>query len=254
VGPITRTVRDAALVLGVISGFDARDPSSVAEPTPDFTAACEEPVKGMRIAWSPTLGYAEPTNEVVAITTEAVRAFEDLGCEVVHVDEIMEDPFDMWVAEFYAGVGTKLKEPLTRNSDIIDPTLVDMLASALDQTIDEYYRMVFARYEFREQMRKFFTDFDILLTPTLPVTAFDADLQQPPELPGKNIVDWIAYTYPMNLCGLPSASMPCGFTAGGLPVGLQLTGRVNRETDIFRAASAFEAARPWANNKPAMVN
>lgn len=254
VGPITRTVRDAALVLGVISGFDARDPSSVAEPTPDFSAACEEPVKGMRIAWSPTLGYAEPTDEVAAIATEAVQVFEDLGCEVAHVDEVMKDTFDMWIAEFYAGVGTKLKEPLTHNSDIIDPTLVDMLASALDQTIDEYYRTVFARYEFREHMRKFFNDFDILLTPTLPVAAFDADLLQPPNLPEKSIVNWISYTYPMNLCGLPSASIPCGFTGDGLPIGLQLTGRVNSETDIFRAASVLETARPWGNNKPTLIN
>ena len=176
------------------------------------------------------------------------------GCEVTFVEEIMEDPFDMWIAEFYAGVGTKLKEPLANNRDIIDPTLVDMLASALDQTIDEYYRSVFARYEFREQMRKFFDDFDLLLTPTLPVPAFDADLQKPPELPEKNIVNWISYTYPMNLCGLPSASLPCGLTRDGLPVGLQLTGRLNRETDIFRAASAFEVVRPWINNKPAMFN
>ena len=250
VGPITRSVRDAALVLGVIAGFDARDPASVAEPVPDFLAACDMPVRGLRIAWSPTLGYASPSNEVEIITAAAVKVFEDLGCEVELVESVMDDPFDLWLAEFYAGVGTKLKEPLASNRDIIDPSLVDMLASALDQGIDEYYGKVFARYEFREKMREFFNEYDLLATATLPVTAFDATLQQPPDLADRNQVNWISYTYPMNLCGLPSASVPCGFTDGGLPVGLQLTSRTNRETDIFRAAAAFEAARPWGDVRP----
>jgi Asp-tRNA(Asn)/Glu-tRNA(Gln) amidotransferase A subunit family amidase len=252
VGPLTRTVRDAALVLQVIAGFDARDPASVAEPAPDFLAACERPPKGMRIAWSPTLGYAEPTREVEAAASEAVKVFEGLGCDVELVADVMPDPFDLWIAEFYAGVGTKLKEPLANNREIIDPDLVDMLASALDQTIDEYYEKVFARYELRERMRKFLNEFDLLITPTLPVAAFDATEQQPPELPHKNAVNWTSYTYPMNLCGLPSASMPCGFTSEGLPVGLQITSRVNRETDIFQAAAAFEAARPWGDRRPGL--
>ena len=250
VGPITRTVRDAALVLEVMAGFDARDPASLAEPVPDFLAACERPVTGMRIAWSPTLGYAEPTSEVESRVSEAVKVFEDLGCEVELVDQVMEDPFDLWLAEFYAGVGTKLKEPLANDRQIIDPNLVDMLAGALDQKIDEYYRRIFARYELREKMRRFFNKYDLLVTPTLPVAAFDATLQMPPGLPARNSVNWTSYTYPMNLCGLPSASVPCGFTGDGLPIGLQLTSRANRETDIFQAAAGFEAARPWGDLRP----
>lgn len=250
VGPLTRTVRDAALVLQVIAGFDARDPASVAEPVPDFLGACEQPVKGMRIAWSPTLGYAEPTGKVGAAVSDAVKVFEELGCDVDLVDGVFDDPFDLWLAEFYAGVGTRLKGPLFSNRDIIDPNLVDMLSGALDQTIDEYYEKVFARYEFREKVRVFMSGYDLLVSPTLPVTAFKAGLQMPPELPDKNPVDWVSYTYPANLCGLPAASVPCGFSDDGLPIGMQLVSRVNRETDIFRAAAAFEAARPWDEKRP----
>ncbi len=250
VGPITRTVRDAALVLGTVAGFDARDPASMTEHAPDFLAACEHPVTGMRIAWSPTLGYAEPTSEVESAASEAVKVFEELGCEVEFVDQVMEDPFDLWLAEFYAGVGTKLKEPLENNRQIIDPNLVDMLAGALDQKIDEYYRTIFARYELREKMRKFFNEYDLLITPTLPVAAFDATLEMPPRVPTRNSINWTSYTYPPNLCGLPSASLPCGFTGDGLPIGLQLTSRANREIDIFRAAAAFEMARPWGDLRP----
>jgi len=250
VGPLTRTVRDAALVLQVISGFDARDPASVAEPVPDFLGACEQPVKGMRIAWSPTLGYAEPTGEVESAVSEAVKVFETLGCDVDLVTYVFDDPFDLWLAEFYAGVGTKLKQPLSSNRDIIDPNLVDMLSSALEQTIDEYYEKVFARYEFRERVRELMSTYDLLVSPTLPVTAFEAGLQMPPELPNKNPVNWVSYTYPVNLCGLPAASVPCGFSNDDLPIGMQLVSRVNRETDIFRAAAAFEAARPWSERRP----
>jgi Asp-tRNA(Asn)/Glu-tRNA(Gln) amidotransferase A subunit family amidase len=92
--------------------------------------------------------------------------------------------------------------------------------------------------------------YDLLVSPTLPVTAFEAGLQMPPELPNKNPVNWVSYTYPVNLCGLPAASVPCGFSSDGLPIGMQLVSRVNRETDIFRAAAAFEAARPWGERRP----
>ena len=90
VGPMARTVRDAALLLTAVAGFDRRDPFAVSGPVPDFLAACDEPVKGMRVAWSPTLGYADPASEVVGLCERAVRTLEDLGCEVELVDTVME--------------------------------------------------------------------------------------------------------------------------------------------------------------------
>jgi aspartyl-tRNA(Asn)/glutamyl-tRNA(Gln) amidotransferase subunit A len=250
VGPMARTVRDAALLLAAISGFDARDPASVAADVPDYLGACERSPKGLRIAWSPTLGYARPTPEVREIAGEAARVFEQLGCTVELIEKVFDDPIELWMAEFYAGVGTRLKKPLAEQRDIIDPAVVGVLQHALDQTIDAYYGRVFARYELREQVRQFFERFDLLLTPTTPTPAFDVGRDVPIELDGENIVAWVAYTYPVNLCGLPAASIPCGFTRGGLPVGLQVVSKTLRETDIFSAAAAFEAARPWADRKP----
>lgn len=250
VGPMARSVRDAALLLTAISGFDPRDPASVAAEVPDYLAACERHPKGLRIAWSPTLGYARPSGDVTRISEEAAGVFEDLGCHVEQVDRIFDDPIDLWMAEFYAGVGTRLKKTLAEQRELIDPAVAGVLERALDQTIDEYYGRVFARYEFREKVRQFFERYDLLLTPTTPVTAFDLGCDIPPELSGANIVSWVAYTYPFNLCGLPAASIPCGFTPSGLPVGLHLVGKALREVDIFSAAAAFEAARPWASEKP----
>ncbi|MDQ3794443.1 MAG: amidase family protein [Actinomycetota bacterium] len=250
VAPMARSVRDAALLLDVISGFDARDPASISGPGPDYLAACDAPVDGMRVAWSPTLGYARPNQEVLEIAEGAVRAFEDFGCSVELVEEVMEDPVDMWNAEFYAGAGTSLKGALRNSRDLLDPAVADILEDALRGTVEEYYTKVFARYELREKVRRFFESYDLLLTPTLPVPPFEGGVNVPPELPDRSIVSWVYYTYPLNLTGNPAASIPCGFTDDHLPVGLQMVTGTNRETDLLRAAAAFEATRPWAHVVP----
>jgi Asp-tRNA(Asn)/Glu-tRNA(Gln) amidotransferase A subunit family amidase len=252
VAPMARSVRDAALLLGVVSGFDARDPASISGPVPSYLAACDAPVEGMRVAWSPTLGYARPVSEVLEITEGAVRAFEDAGCSVELVEEVMEDPEDLWNAEFYAGAGTRLKDALRNSPELLDPAVVEILQGALQGTVEEYYSKVFARYELREKVRRFFESYDLLLTPTLPVPPFGAGVDVPPELPGRSIVSWVYYTYPFNLTGNPAASIPCGFTGDGLPVGLQMVVGTNRETDLLRAAAAFETARPWAQILPGL--
>lgn len=250
VGPMARTVRDAALLLTAISGFDARDSASVSAEVPDYLAACDRSPKGLRIAWSPTLGYAKPNSEVATLAEAGARVFEQLGCSIELVEHVFDDPIDLWMAEFYAGVGTRLQNTLREKREIIDPPVANVLEKALDQRIEEYYGRVFARYDFREKVRQFFEKFDLLMTPTTPVAAFELGLDIPPELDGANIVSWVAYTYPVNLCGLPAASVPCGFTQKGLPVGLHIVGRALAETDILCAAAAFEVARPWADKKP----
>ena len=251
VGPLARTVRDGALLLRAIAGHDSRDPFGVAQPVPDFLGACERSVEGMRLAWSPTLGYAQPTAEVVGIVEDAVKVFEDLGCTVDLVERVMDDdPLPLWMAEFYAGVGTRLKDVLANSPDLLDPAVAEVLSGALDQELGDYYARVFQRYDFREKMRAFFEDYDLLLTPTLPVPAFDVKCDAPPELPDRNIVSWVYYTYPFNLTGQPAASVPAGWTRDGLPVGMQMVSRILHEEDIFRAAAAFEVARPWAGRRP----
>ena len=121
---------------------------------------------------------------------------------------------------------------------------------ALGQDMGEYYVKVFQRYDLRNTVYEFFRDYDLLLTPTLPVTAFNAGEDYAPGRgSAENVIGWITYTYPFNLTGLPAASVPCGFV-DDLPVGLQIVGRHLGEADIFRAAAAFEEARPWSDRKP----
>jgi len=250
VGPMARTVRDAALLLAAVSGYDARDPASVAAEVPDYLGACDQPTKGLRVAWSPTLGYARPIAEVAEIAGRAAATFEQLGCTVEQVDKVFDDPIELWMAEFYAGVGTRLRKPLAEHRDLLDTAVAEVLDQALDQSLDQYYARVFERYEFRDTVRRFFDRFDLLMTPTTPTPAFDVGRNLPVEFDGESIVGWVAYTYPVNLCGLPAASVPCGFTRAGLPVGLQIVSKALHETDILRAAAAFEAAHPWSRSKP----
>jgi aspartyl-tRNA(Asn)/glutamyl-tRNA(Gln) amidotransferase subunit A len=251
VGVLARTVRDAALLLGVVSGFDARDPGSVSETVPDFLAACDRPASGLRLSWSPTLGYADPDPEVVAVCERAVRALEGAGCRVEQRDDVIgADPLDLWMTEFYAGAGTRLRRALREQRELLDPAIAATMDRALGLTLDQYYANVFARYDFRERVRQTFTGFDLLATPTVPVPAFAVGLDVPPQLPHRSVESWQYYTYPFNLTGQPAASVPAGFTAEGLPVGLQLVARTNREVDLFAAMAALEAVRPWAHRRP----
>lgn len=254
VGPLARTVMDAALLLTEISGHDRRDPFAVAGPIPDYIGACSAPIKGMKIAWSKTLGYARPDPEIVEITERAARRFEELGCVVIEVDKVLEsDPVDLWMSEFYAGVGVRLKKTLAEQRDLLDPAVADVLKDALSQTSEEYYTKVFRRYDLREKLRQFFEEYDLLLSPATPCAAFDVGLNMPPNLTDRNIVSWVYYTYPFNLTGQPAASIPAGFTSKGLPVGLQMVAKINSEEDIFRAAAAYERACPWVDRYPRVV-
>ncbi len=256
VGPLARTVRDAALLLKVVSGHDRRDPFSVAAAVPDYLGACDLPIRGMRLAWAPSLGVGKPEHEVRAACEAAVTALRGMGCEVVVWDELAgADPIDLWMAEFYAGVGTRLKKTMLESREMLDPAVAHMLAPALDQRLEDYYAKVFQRYDFRERVRARFETIDLLLTPTTPCTAFDADADSPDGTTGNtgntgNIIEWMSYTYPFNLTGQPAASVPAGFSAAGMPIGLQMVAKINHETDIFRAAAALEMARPWAHIQP----
>jgi Asp-tRNA(Asn)/Glu-tRNA(Gln) amidotransferase A subunit family amidase len=243
VGPLARNAEDAAIVLSVISGYDTRDPFTVKGAHPDFIGAVKS-YRKLRAAWSPTLGYGRNEPEVTRITEQAIKHMATLGVEIDLVEDVMDDPIDMWTAEFYAGVGTRLRDIITGKPELLDPSVLEVLKKALQQDMQTYYESVFERYAFREKMRKFFEEYDLLLTPTLPVAGFGAGLDVPPGFEDKNIVSWATYTYPFNLTGQPAASLPVGFTSQGLPVGLQLVASAFDEKSIFSLAGAYETIFP----------
>jgi aspartyl-tRNA(Asn)/glutamyl-tRNA(Gln) amidotransferase subunit A len=196
-----------------------------------------------------TLGYARPDRDVAAIVATAARAFEDLGCAVDQVDNVFErDPADLWTAEFYAGVGTRLRSFVETHRDLLDPAVAEVLDAALSQDMRSYYEKVFERYAFRDKVRAFFETYDLLLSPVLPITSLDTGKNIPDHLQDRNLVSWVYYTYPFNLTGQPAATVCAGIAGDGMPVGLQIVGRALGEYDLVRAAAAFERTKPTGYN------
>lgn len=249
VGPIARNVEDAALMFTAIAGHDPRDPTSIAGPGPDLLSACKASPADLRVAWSPTLGYARPDPEVVQICADAAKTLEELGCNVEEVDSVFdEDPAALWTAEFYAGVGTRLRDIIENRGDILDPAVKDILRPALDQELKDYYSKVFARFALRDKIVSFFETYDILLSPVLPVTSLDAGKNIPDHLTDRNLVSWVFYTYPFNLTGNPAATVCAGVAKDGMPVGLQVVGRGMNEYDVVRIIASFERSQPQGHN------
>jgi aspartyl-tRNA(Asn)/glutamyl-tRNA(Gln) amidotransferase subunit A len=260
VGPLARTMQDAALLFMAIAGYDVRDPFAVAGPVPDLLAACDAGTKGKagakgpRIAYSRTLGFAKPDEDVLRVVDRAARQFFTLGYEVDHFEFVFDrDPVEIWSAEFYAGIGTRLRPFLEKQRELLDPAVAEILEAALRQDLRTYYATVFERYALREKMRAFFERYDLLLSPVLPVSSLEAGKNVPDHLRSRNLVSWVYYTYPFNLTGQPAATVCAGLTPDGTPVGLQLVGRPHAEADVVRAAAAYERSQPKGYNVRAFL-
>ncbi|MBT3307025.1 MAG: amidase, partial [Alphaproteobacteria bacterium] len=252
IGPLARRVRDAALMMSVASGFDERDPFSIAALKPDYLAACERRPKGLRVAYSPTLGYARPDPQVTEKAEAALSRLEAAGCEIDVVEHVFDDPVEIWKAEFYGGVGTRLKTAMETRRDDLDPAVAKALEGVYSQPMTDYYEQVFERFQFRDKVRAFFETYDILATPALPVAAFDVDQNVPPGHEDRDAVSWAYYSYPFNLTGQPAVSINAGFNDDGLPVGLQLVGRPFAEETLFSLAAAFEEYDPEPDRRPSL--
>lgn len=255
VGPLTRTVRDAALVLDVIAGADDRDRESLpGAPGSSYLAACDADIKGLHVAWTPDLGYAPVDPAVRAICENAAAEFETLGCHVEVVSPGWanpEEPFGTLVAaHFHAAFGERLGEV----TPLMDPTLVRLIERGAAVSARDYVRArEFVEVYWRE-VQAFLERFDLLLMPTVAVPPFAAEGRPPREVGGEpvGVLGWMPFTYPFNLTGQPAASLPAGWTEHGLPVGLQLVGRRHAEHTVLAASAAFEAARPWGGRRPAV--
>ncbi|MBM4462358.1 MAG: amidase [Chloroflexi bacterium] len=251
IGPIARTVKDAALTLSAIAGFDRRDPTSLREPPPDFVGALEGNVRGLRMAFCPNLGGATVDAEVKEIVESAAMAFETFGCSVDEVTSPIDDPFiatPIVLADQYAWSGHLLDE----HSGELTPEVRQILESA--RTIPGYVcsRALRKLERFRMEMADFFERYDLLLTPTNPVPAFL--LRQRPEKindqPVNPVWNSACLTTPFNLTGAPAATVPCGFSSEGLPMGLQIAAGWGQDEVVIKASAAFERVRPWANKTP----
>jgi aspartyl-tRNA(Asn)/glutamyl-tRNA(Gln) amidotransferase subunit A len=243
-GPIARTVGDAALMLNVLSAPDHRDSYALPPEDTDYRDGIEDGVRGWRIAYSPTLGYANVNPEIADAVTKAVRQFETLGAIVEEVDAIFPSPREALFTLWAAGAAKLLAGYSADQRALVDPGLVATAAEGERISAVEYLGAELVRTSLGQEMAAFHQKYDLLLTPMLPIPALPVgqDLNDPAT--EGHWIDWSPFSYPFNMTRQPAASIPCGLTRGGLPIGLQIVGPLYADTRVFRAARAFETAQP----------
>ena len=245
-GPMTRSVTDAALMLNVLARPDPRDWLALPYDARDYTAGLEDGVTGLKVAFSPTLGFAEVDPEVAGLVEAAARTFAELGCTVDVVDPEIGNPREIFRLHWYAGAANLLRRFSDEQRGMIDPGLRAIAEEGRRIPLIDYLAATDARAALGQRMRLFHEHYDLLLTPTLPITAFTAGQEMPDGHPGSRWFDWAPFSNPFNLTQQPAASVPCGVTSEGLPVGLQIVGPMHADALVLRASRAFERARPWS--------
>lgn len=250
-GPMARSVRDIALLLDVLSEPDARDATALPPPVERFAGeALEGGVRGLRVALSPDLGHARVDSQVALAVAAAAQAFAELGAHVDEVEAPFTDPRTVFDTLWSAGAARGVADLGDPPADLLDRGLVATVAVGRSVELLDYLAAVGARERLAHAMSLFHGEWDLLLTPTLPMAAFAAGGEVPSGsgLPGWP--SWTPFTYPFNLTQQPAATVPCGFTADGLPIGVQIVGPRHADAAVLRAARAYEAAQPQPTVAP----
>lgn len=255
-GAMARDVRDTALLFSAMCGPDARDPLSLPSSGEDWVAACAGELPPLRVAWSADLGFAAVDRRVAAVAGTAARAFGELGCTVSEASPDLAplDPELLFIALF-GPQQVRLRDAyLAGWGARMDPYLVRLLQRPIDESAAAWERANERRRALWLAVSRFFTEYDLLLTPTVAVPPFAAD---PPAMPTaiegralRSALAWYPFTHPFNMACCPAIAVPAGWTDDGLPVGLQIVAPRLGEWRLLEAAAAYERVRPWAGRHP----
>jgi aspartyl-tRNA(Asn)/glutamyl-tRNA(Gln) amidotransferase subunit A len=252
IGPMTRTVKDAALMMNVIAQPDNRDWHALPFDNADYVKGLKGSLNGFKIAFSPSLGYVDVDPEIAHLVREAVRTLTELGAQVEEVDPGFDDPVKCFRDIWWGGARFALGSLSPEKKALLEPALADVVEQATALTFADVYEANRQRGLLGSHMRQFMSKYDALITPTLPVTAFDAGRLEPGSADAKGKwVNWTPFTYPFNLTQQPAASVPCGFTAQGLSAGLHIVGRMYQDQTVLRIAHAYEKATGFAKRHAA---
>ncbi len=249
-GPISRTVGDAALMLNVIAQPDVRDWYQSPPRDIDYRAGLDAGVRGLRIAYSRTLGYARVDAEVAEKVEQGARLFESLGARVEEVDLALDDPIAIMQPLWAVALALAIEPMDVTKRALLDPPLLALAETGFGIDALAYRKLERAREAFARRMCLLHQNYDLLLTPQLAVAAFEAGHEVPPGSDRRRWWEWSPFTYPFNLSQQPAAAVPCGFTRAGLPVALQLVGNKFADALVLRAARAFEVAQPFVLPRP----
>jgi len=240
-GPMTRTVTDAALMLNVLSLPDARDWHALPHDARDYRIGMDDGVKGLRIAYSADLGYAKVDPEIARIVKQAVATFTDLGAHVEARDPGFEDCGPLFAAHWFPGAAYVVRSIHPNKRKLMDKGLLETARQGEKYTTAQYLAAIQKRGTLGVLMNRFHESWDLLVTPTLPLAAFEAGKEMAGIMKEKRWTDWTPFSYPFNLTQQPAATVPCGLTKKGLPVGLHIVGPRYADALVLRAARAFES-------------
>jgi aspartyl-tRNA(Asn)/glutamyl-tRNA(Gln) amidotransferase subunit A len=244
-GPIARTVHDAALMLTVISQPDPRDFYAAPPLGIDYREGLDEGIRGMRIAYSRTLGYAKVDPEVIRLVDAAVRTLGELGAHAEEVDVGLADPIDTMQPLWSVALAMALQPLTPEQRKLVDPPLLDLAEPGFHMTALEYRAAERKRESLGRKLNLLHQQYDLLVTPQLATTAFRVNHEVPPGNDMTRWWQWSPFTYPFNLTQQPAATVPCGFASNGLPVAMQVVGAKFADAKVLRAARAYEQAYPF---------
>lgn len=252
-GPMTNDVRDAALLLQAIAGPHPEDPQQfVRSKPPDFNEAIGAGVKGLRIGYSPDLGYGAIDPHVAEQVQRGLRALESNGAHVEDAGITLGYEYaDRFWSIFGANASVQYGHLLDDSPELLTDGVRDVLTRGKAISGHEYASALRAVNELRMKIDALFERFDLIVTPTTSVTAFEPG-NRPTEVAGievESAYGIFPFTYIFNMTGHPAASVPCGFVEG-LPVGMQIAGRTGDECSVLRASAALEEALPWRTTQP----
>jgi aspartyl-tRNA(Asn)/glutamyl-tRNA(Gln) amidotransferase subunit A len=245
---LTRTVRDAARYLDVVSGPHPDDLDSLDAPAGGFERELDDLPPVRRIGLSLDLGYASVEDEVKDLVATAARSIADeAGAELTSVPPLFQDPFPTWAVIASAGDAALHATWTDEQREMAERGYIAFGAQGYALTAVQYADALQERHQLNRRINGFFADFDLLLTPAAPTTAWPAKGPTPQSIGGKaaSPAAAVAFTYPFNITGHPAASVPAGLAANGLPVGLQVVGPRFRDSLVLQAAAAFEKAVGW---------
>ena len=268
-GPLVRYVKDAALMLDALVGADDIDRYSLPKPNYSFYDALEDTPKNLKIGYTIDLGNLEIIHsEVEKSVLNAVKKFEELDWLVEKSNinllspgktlrgKVSVENYSMtWNIIWAYGIGYFLKPIVEQYGDILDQGLVQLAQFGFQLTPENIYTAEIQREVIYDNVCKHFKDYDILITPTMACPAFELGVSSPTKIDGKEVSlgAWSPYTHPFNMTGHPAASIPCGWSSDGLPIGMQIVGRRFDEVTVLQVSQAFEEIAPWQDKKPKLI-
>ncbi len=250
VGPMARTVADAALLLDALGSPDFRDPLALDRQPSVSAAHGTTRVRGLRVAYSPGLGYAEVDPEVAVAVRDAVTALEDHGARITQADPGLASPLAAFDVLWSAGAAKIVDDIPASRRHLIDPGLAEVASEGRRYSAVDYLQALRVRSELGIAAGAFHQAYDLLVTPTEPIVAFGAGAEVPEESTQPRWTSWTPFTYPFNMTHQPAATVPCGFSADGMPIGVQVVGPRHADALVLEACAAIEAARPWRDRWP----